>query len=536
MIRCGFLGVLVCAAVLTGCGGKSGEKAAGSVLHVNAGTEVQDLDPHLTTGVPEHRVLSALFEGLTDLDMATLDPVPGVAESWTLSDDKTVYSFKLRENATWSNGDPVTAEDFVYSWRRMLTPAFGAEYAEFLYLLKNGRAYNTGEISDFSQVGVKALDPQTLEVTLEHPTPYFLTVHQHQAWYPVHQATIEKFGKIDQRGSEWTRAGNLVSNGPFVLAEWHPNEVIKVRKRPTYWDAEHVRLDEIDFYPISDTQTEERAFRSGELDWTEELPLQSVATYQKEHPELLHIHPYLGVYYYRLNVTRKPLHDSRVRQALSLALNREELTQNVLKAGEQPAYQFVPQEIENYKSTTKVDYNPEKARQLLAEAGFPGGKDFPALEILYNTKESHKMIAEVVQRMWKQELNINVQLLNQDWKVYLENLDSLNYDISRSAWIADYEDPISFLDTMTSENGNNRTGWKSAPFDQMIQQAEAATDDQARTQFLQQAEQVLMQDMPLIPMYFYVRKFLIDPKVKGYVDNPLGYIRWNDIYFEAAAK
>ncbi|MBI2433041.1 MAG: peptide ABC transporter substrate-binding protein [Candidatus Hydrogenedentes bacterium] len=517
---------------LAGCGNEEGGEPSASVLRVNIGAEVQDLDPHVTTGVPEHRVLSALFEGLTDIDMASMEPVPGAAESWTISEDGLVYAFKIRENAKWSNGEPLTAGDFVYSWQRMLTPALGAEYATFLYLLKNGEEYNKGQLTDSSQVGVKALDDHTLEVTLAHPASFFLSVHNHQAWYPVHRATIEKFGSAEERGNRWTRAGNHVGNGPFLLEEWRPNEFIRVRKNPNYWDTQQVHLEGIEFYPIQDLQTEERSFRSGKLQWTQEVPLHQVKVYQVEHPELITVHPYLGTYYYRLNVTRPGLNDVRVRRALSLALDREELTRNVLQAGEAPAFHFVPPEIKGYTSTSTVEYDPEKARQLLAEAGYPQGQGFPALEILYNTMESHKTIAETVQRMWKEQLGINVQLLNQDWKVYLDNLNSLNYDVARSGWISDFVDPLNFLETMLSNSGNNRTGWKSEAFDQLIAQSNATASPAERMRFLQQAEALLLEEMPLIPMYFYTRKYLIAPEVKGYVPNPLGYIRWKDIYLE----
>ncbi|HPO17500.1 MAG TPA: peptide ABC transporter substrate-binding protein, partial [Candidatus Hydrogenedentes bacterium] len=235
------------------------------MLKVNVGTEVQNLDPHLVSGVPEQRVLNALFEGLADLDPQTLQPIPAVAESWTISEDKLVYTFTLRRNARWSNGDPFTANDFVYSWKRMLSPGLAAEYAYLLYCLKNGKLFNEGKITDFAQVGVKALDDYTLQVTLEHPTPYFLAMQVHEAWFPVHQATIERFGKMDDRDTQWTRAGNFVGNGPFKLAEWWPNEVIRTVRSDSYWNKESVPLDGIEFYPIDNLQTEERSFRAGEL-------------------------------------------------------------------------------------------------------------------------------------------------------------------------------------------------------------------------------------------------------------------------------
>jgi len=515
-------------ATFLGCGRVELEPG---VLYINVAAEVQDLDPHLTTGVPEHRVLAALFEGLTDVDMATGDPIPGVAESWTVSEDGLVYTFNLRRDAAWSNGDPVTAHDFHYAWRRMLSPALAAEYAYMLHIIRNAEQFNNGELSDFEEVGVRVLDDFTLEVTLEHPAPYFLTMHNHQSFYPVHQATIEQFGRMDQRDTPWTRTGNHVGNGPFLLTAWRPNEVLTVRPNPHYWDSGNLRLTGINFYPIQDQQTEERAFRAGELQWTSEVPLHRVEVYQRDNPHLITIHPYMGIYYYRVNVTRPVLNDLRVRQALSMTLDREELTRNVLKAGEQPARHFVPPGIEGYESKHLVEYNPERARELLAEAGFPNGQGFPRFEILYNTAESHRVIAETVQRMWRETLNIDVGLINQDWKVYLDNMNALNYDLARSGWIWDFEDPVNGLETMLSDGGNNRTGWGSEDFDRLVFDANRTVDPAARFEMLGEAERLLLEDLPVIPIYFYTRKFLKAPEVLGYAPNDLGYIRWMDIHF-----
>ena len=427
--------------------------------------EVQELDPHVVSGVTEHRVLCSLFEGLTDADAATLEPVPAAADRWEVSDDGLRYTFHSREQARWSNGDPVTARDFAYAWRRILSPALGSEYAYMLYCLKNARAFNEGKLRDYDSLGVHATDVQTLMVELENPTPYFLSMQNHFAWYPVHQSTIEKHGRMDKRGTMWTRPGNLVCNGPFVLDDWLPNEKLSVRKNPFYWDAASVRLSGIDFHPIDNLQTEDRAFRSGLLHITSTIPLHRVAVYQREQPEILHIHPYYGCYFYRMNVTRAPFDNPLVRKAFALAINREEIVTHVLKGGEQPATCFVPPGDGKYPVLDVLRFDVERARALLAEAGYPDGQGLPPVNILYNTSEAHRTIAETVQRMWKENLNADVRLLNQDWKTYLSSLNMLDYEMARSSWIGDVADAVNFLECFQTDVGNNRTGWSSADYD-----------------------------------------------------------------------
>ena len=474
---------LAALAALTGCGGSSGGVAE-NVLRININVEVADLDPQIVTGVAEHRVNASLFEGLTDLDPASYEPIPGAAESWDVSADKLTYTFHLRKDGKWSNGEPVTAKDFHYSFHRILSPGLAAEYAYLLHCIKNAQAFNEGKIADFSEVGVRVIDDYTLEIALEHPTPYFLQLHMHQAWFPVHQATIEAHGAMDKRGTPWTRAGNHVGNGPFRLTEWRPNEFIEVRKNEHYWDREQVRLDGILFYPIDNLTTEERSFRAGKIQMTGDVPIDKIPVYQQENPELIHIDPYFGTYFYRLNTTKAPLNDKRVRHALSMALDRDSLTQNVMTGGEISAYRFVPPGVPGYTSGTTLEYDPEKARALLTEAGYPNGQGMPVLEILYNTSEAHRRIAETIQQMWKKELNIDVQLLNQDWKVYQDSQLKLNYDIARAGWIGDVVDPMNFLELWLTNGGNNQTGYGNPAYDAIIRQAYGEPDETKRLALL----------------------------------------------------
>ena len=514
-----------------GCGGDTSTTANPDqkILHVGNRSEVEDLDPHLVTGIAEFRALSALFEGLATVDPATSEAVPAAAESWTLSDDGLVYTFTLRKDGAWSNSDPVTAHDFVYAWQRMLSPALGAEYAYLLHCLDNGKAYNEGTLTDFNEVGAKALDEHTLQVTLAHPTPYFLTMQAHYAWFPIHKATIEAHGTMTQRGSTWTRPGNHVSNGPFKLHDWLPDEVLEVTANPNYWNSENVQLDGIAFYPLSNEQTEERSFRTGKLHMTYSIPMFKIDTYKAEQPELLQIHPYLQSYYYRFNCSRPPFDDVRVRQAFGLAIDRERLVRDVLKGGESPAYAFTPPNTAGYTSTHQVSTDATAAKALLAEAGYPNGEGFPTVEILYNTAEADKIIAEAMQSMWKEVLGVDVGLYNQDYKVYLASMSALDYDIARSTWLGDVIHPLNFLECFLAGGGNNRTGWKSADFDAAIQAAYAEVDTDQRNAHLHQAEKILLEEAAITPVFYQTQKFLLDPRVTGFKANIQGIIRWDQL-------
>lgn len=500
------------------------------ILHRGNGTEPQDLDPQIVTGVPEHHIITALFEGLVAQNPKDLSPEPGMAESWTVSSDQKTYTFKIRANAKWSNGDAFTAQDFVYSWNRILSPGLAGEYAYMLYPVENAEDFNSGKLKDFTKVGVKALDAQTLQVKLKAPTPYFLQLLAHYSTFPVHKTTIEKHGAMDTRGTKWTRPENMVSNGPFVLKQWELNKIIRVEKNPTYWDAQTVTLNGVNFYPTDSQQTEERKFRAGELHVTNEVPLGKIEVYKKENPELIRITPYLGTYYYRMNVTKKPLDNKKIRQALVMAVDRKQIVERVTKGGQIPAESFTPPGTAGYTAEAKIEYNPEKARSLLAEAGFPGGKGLPPIEILFNTSESHKVIAEAVQQMLKKELGVDVQLVNQDWKVYLNSQKTLNYHVSRAGWIGDYVDPNNFLDMWVTGGGNNQTGWSNARYDGLIREASQTGDTAKRMAAFQAAEKILLEELPVLPVYTYTRVYLIRPEVQGWESNildqhPYKYIR-----------
>jgi len=527
------LGILV---VLTSCGTSENNVSSGNrtgTLHWGNGTEPQSLDPQIATGVPEHHIITSVMEGLVGKDRKTLMPIPAVAESWEVSDDLKVYTFHIRKNALWSNGDPHTANDYVWSWWRALQPALGNLYAYMLFPIKNAQQYYEGEIESFDEVGVKALDDYTLQITLGNPTPYFLQLLDHYSLFPVHQATIEKFGAADERGTRWTYEGNLIGNGPFLLVDWKINRRIVVEKNPLYWDMENVKLNRIVFYPTENATTEERMFRAGQLHVTNDIPADKIEVYRSNKSPALHLAPYLGVYFYRVNINTPHLSDRRVRRALAMTIDRESLTRNIVKAGETPAYAITPPGTISYQPPQEFTFDPKAARQLLADAGYPNGENFPSIEILYNTNEAHKKIAVAIQQMWKKHLNIDIQLLNQEWKVYLASESAGQYQVSRAGWIGDYVDPNNFLDMFLCGGGNNRTGWCNEEYDRLILEvAPAMKSHEERLAIFSKAEKMLLDAMPVLPIYIYASKRLIDPSVKNYDSNLLDQASYKDIYLD----
>ena len=521
---------------LSGCGDYQSNVESGNregTLHWGNGTEPQSLDPHIATGVPEHHIISSLMEGLVHKDGETLEPRPGVAKSWDISADGRVYTFYLRQDARWSNGDLHNAHDYVWSWWRALQPALGNLYAYMYFPIANAKAYYDGEISDFSQVGVKALGDYVLQVTLTEPIPYFLQLLDHYSTYPVHRATIEKFGTADQRGTRWTFEGNIVGNGAFQLKEWKINRRITVERNPHYWNAENVRLNQVVFYPTENVTTEERMFRAGQLHYSG-IPSDKIQAYSQSDDPSLRIQPYLGVYFYRLNVDKPQLSDKRVRRALGMTINRDQLVSQITKGGQIPAYAITPPGTMGYYPESDLAFDPEGAKKLLAEAGYPNGEGFPTTEILYNTSEGHRKIAVALQQMWKKHLNIDMVLLNQEWKVYLDTLSNHHYEIARAGWIGDYVDPNNFLDMFLCNGGNNRTHWCNPEYDQIIlQQVPKAKTHQQRLELFQQAETILLDEMPVIPIYIYTSNNLVHPTVKNFGRNILNQANYREMYLES---
>ncbi len=514
------------------CHSGSSSRSAGQVLRISNGSEAESLDPHLAQGFPESRIINELFEGLTRYDPKTLDPLPGVAKSWEISPDGLVYTFHLRDNAKWSDGTAVTARDFAYAWHRILTPELASVYAYMLYPVKNARAYNEGKIDRFEDVGLKVIDDFTFEVTLENPTAYFLKLMSFKTFMPLPQKVLEKYGALTARDNPWIRAGNMVSNGAFQLTHWVPNEKIVIERNPHYWDAGVVKLDAIEFYPIDNILTEEKMFRSGQIDSTYEFPMEKIEDYKKNDPTSLRIEPFLMSYFYVVNVTKPPLNDVRVRQALAWAIDRELLSTAVTKGTYRPGLSLTPAGTAGFTPQAPMGFDAARAQALLAEAGYPNGKGFPKISLLYNTSELHRSIAEAIQQMWKKNLNIAVELTNQEWKVYLNSLNQGNFDIARRAWIGDYDDPYTFVNMYETGNGMNNGGYSNPAYDALVQKSTTLQNQAERMRLFDEAEKILNADLPILPLFHASKTYALRKTVKGWYPTFLHIHPLREVYLE----
>jgi len=521
------------ALALASCGPRisPADKAASEgIFLVGNGSEPQSLDPQVSTGFPASQIQAAICEGLINFHLTDdTEPEPGVAESWS-DENSTTWTFNLRKNAKWSNGDPVTAHDFIYSFQRILSKEFASEYAEMLYQFVEGaKDFFDQKTTDFADVGIRAIDDYTLRIELVGPIPHFLNILKHHAWYPVHPPTIEKFGGMLAKDTPWTLPENTVTNGAFKLKSWRVNDHIEVERNPHYWDAAKVGLNGVKFFPIEHETTEDRAYRDGQLHKTNQAPLAQVPTYKSDRDDFRIDDAYI-VYFYRINTTRPPLDDPRIRRALALAIDRQSIVDNILRADQKPTTALSPPD-KKYTPPNLVTFDVEKAKTLLAEAGFPDGKDFPEFEILINTMESHRTVAEVIQEMWKKNLNINVSIRNEEWKVFLDTTQNMNYDISRAGWVADYPNPSTFLQMWIKDGGNNETGWANPEFESLLSQSMAPTQE-AHYKALFEAETILLNEMPIIPIYWYTRFYLIDQNFEGWNPKMLDQRPWKYMRFK----
>ena len=491
--------------------------AAESIYNRGNSADPESLDPHKTSTVYEAHILRDVFEGLVMQD-PTSDLIPGVAESWTVSPDGKTYTFKLRPDAVWSNGDPVTAEDFVYSFRRLEDPATGAEYASMLYVIKNGEEVNTGKAKP-EELGVRAVDAKTFEVTLKSPTPYFLEMLTHQAAYPVNKASIEKFG------GEWIKPGNLVSNGAFTLTEFIPNDHIKLVKNPKFHAAGEVKLDVVNYIPTEDRSTAIKRYEAGELDSNDDLPTEQLADLKKKFGDQVKLGPYLGTYYYAIKTDKAPWNNPKLRRAISLIIDRDFLAEKVWQNSMLPAYSMVPPGIDGY-TPAEADYaktsqfdREDEAKKILTDLGYGPGKPLK-LEIRYNTSENHKNTAVAIQEQLK-PFGIEVSLINTDTKTHYGHLEQKgNYDYARAAWIADYKDPETFLGISRKASGNNYSIFDNAGFETFMDEAAAAgADPAARMKKLAEAEKVLVDELGNMPLLYYSYHEIVSPKLKGWEPN-----------------
>jgi oligopeptide transport system substrate-binding protein len=496
-------------------GGESGTALAQrQVLHRGNGAEPQSLDPHKSEGVPESNLQRDLYEGLTN-DSPDGGIMPGAARAWEISEDGLVYIFHMRADGRWSNGDPVTAHDFEYGLRRSVDPTTLSNYSIMLRPILNAEQIIAGELPP-EALGVRALDDMTLEIRLNGPTPYFLGVLTHSASYPVHRATVEQYG------DRWARPGRLVSNGAYRLRDWVMQSHIVLERNPHYWDNANTTIEEVWYYPTENQSTELQRYRADALDMTYDLPFRQLAWIRANLPDELVISEYLGIYYFGINVTREPFKDNvKLRRALNLAIDRDIITQQVTTAGEIPAYGWVPNAA-NYRQ-----YVPEwahwtqeerlaEARRLYAEAGYSPDRPL-RLQILYNTHENHRTISVAVSSMWNEALGIQTELVNEEWKVYLETRRTKQTtQVYRAGWIGDYNDAFTFAEIMHSESGLNDSGWSNPRYDELLALASQENDMERRAEHLYEAERILIDDVPLIPIYFYVTKRLVKPWVGNY--------------------
>ncbi len=491
-------------------------------FRIGNGAEPESLDPHLVSGVPEHRIFYSLFEGLVTNDPQTNEAVPGVAERWDISDDRTVYTFYLRRT-TWSDGVPITAQTVYDSWIRVLDPETASPYAWFPGLFISGAdEYNGGEAGP-DVVGIRVVDDYTFEVQLAGPLPYALGALTHYSFgiVPLHA--------IEEHGTEWTLAENFVGNGPFMLEEWLPQQQLSVVPNPLYWDADAVSLDRVVYLPIEDNNTGYNMFLNGELDWQTTVPNDQVEQARLE--QGYNRNAQLATYYYHLNNKRPPLDDERVRKALAISIDRNELVETVTRAGQIPAYGIVPA-LSGYEATVAFQEDTDQARRLLEEAGFPGGEGFPELQILYNTSEGHKKIAEYIQQQWKEILGIDVSLINQEWKTYLSTTREHDFDIARAGWVGDYQDPNTFLDLFITDGGLNNSDYSNPRYDELIERASSMSAGSQRFNVLREAEELFIgEDHGIIPIYYYVTLNMIDTnKWGGWYKNVQDFHPTKDIY------
>lgn len=531
LVAAGILTALIAGNVATAAVVPAGvQLAEKQTLVRNNGSEVQSLDPHKIEGVPESNINRDLFEGLLISDVDG-KPSPGVAEKWENKDFK-VWTFHLRKDAKWSDETPVTAQDFVYSWQRLANPNTASPYASYL---QYGHIVNIDDIiagkKPVTDLGVKAVDDHTFEVTLSEPVPYFYKLLVHSSVSPVPKAVVEKFG------DKWTQPANIVSNGSYKLKDWVVNERIVLERNTNYWDNDKTVINQVTYLPISSEVTDVNRYRSGEIDMTyNNMPIELFQKLKKEIPNEVHVDPYLCTYYYEINNQKAPFNDVRVRTALKLALDRDIIVNKVKNQGDLPAYSFTPPYTDGAKLVEpewfkwSQEKRNEEAKKLLAEAGFTAEKPL-TFDLLYNTSDLHKKLAIAAASIWKKNLGANVKLENQEWKTFLDTRHQGNYDVSRAGWCADYNEPTSFLNMVLSDSSNNTVHYKSPAFDKLIADTLKATDEAQRSELYSKAEQQLDADSAIVPVYYYVNARLVKPWVGGYSGkDPMDNIHVKDLY------
>ncbi len=521
--------VLVLSVVLAACGASdekttndegTTDEGGSKELNLLVASEPPSLHPGLATDTTSGVILQNTFEGL--MTLVNGEPTEAAAESYKVSEDGLVYTFTLRD-AKWSNGDPVTANDFAYAWTWVLDPENASEYSSILYPIKGAEAFNLGEGSA-EDLGINVIDEKTIEVTLEAPTPYFLELTAFKTMYPIHQATQES------NPTWYTEAETIVSNGPFTLTEWVHSGNMVLTKSDTYWDADTVKIDTVNIAMVESETTQMTSFDAGEVDYLGTtlgvVPLDAIERLKSE--DILNVADYSGIYWYKLNTTDPVIQNINIRKALALAIDRKALIENITKGEQTPALSIVPPGVEGFGDNYFEDADFEKAKEYLAAGLKELGLSDPSeltISVSYNTSEAHSAIAQFIQQGWASNLGINVKLDNSEWQVYLDKLSNLDYQVGRMGWIADYNDAYSFLEMFNSaENGNNDTGWENAEYAALLKQSVTETDADKRTEVLKEAEAIMVEEMPVIPIYFYTNLYVQKDYVSGMEPDALGNI------------
>ncbi|CUN43114.1 extracellular solute-binding protein [Clostridium disporicum] len=530
-----------------GCSGNEKSKTDGNTITnevkqeivYNLGSDPQTIDPLLNTAIDGSNVIVNAFECLMVLNENN-EAVPGAAESYEVSDDGLVYTFKLRKDGKWSDGEPVTANDFYYAWMRGLNKETAAEYCYQFFYIKNGEKYYNGEATA-DEVGLKVLDDYTLEITLEAPTAYYPQLLAHQTYSPVREDIVTA------NPDTWaTSPDTYIGNGPFKLVRWDMKDQLVFEKNDNYWDADNVKLEKITYKLVTDETTAYSELKAGNFDVVNSVPTNEIEPGKND--GLVKIFPKLGTYFFAINVgkqdsmsenVKNALSNKLVRQALALAIDRQEIIDNVGKADQVAAYSFVPLGIttsdgnefssKEYYDPSDMDGNIEKAKELLKEAGYENGEGLPTIELMYNTEGAHKDVCQIVQENLA-KIGVNVELTNQEWAVFLSTRQNGEYQIARHGWIGDYSDPMTFLDMWVTGGGNNDCGFSNSEYDSLIAEAKVETDTKKREELLRQAEDILMDEMPVIPVYFYTTVMAWNDDVEGVLVTALGKVYFKNAY------
>ncbi len=506
--------------IIVSCSNKTSFDTS-NTLRLNISVEPPTLDWTLSTDSTSFHVITNIMDGLTQFD-SNLNPVPAIAKKWVISNNGKRYTFYLRDDIFWTDGVSVSAYDFEYSWKRLLEPATAAEYAYFLYDINNAQEYNSGKTKDFSIVGIKAVDKYTLVIDLKKPTPYFPSITTFMVTFPLRKDIVEKYG------SRWTEPENIITTGPFILHKWKHEYKIELKPNIKYYGGRPT-VDKVEIFMIGESSTALTLYETGGLDIVGIPPI--AIPHYKDSPEYRNM-PILRNNYYGFNVTKPPFNDVRIRRAFSMAIDRGEFPK-ILNGGELPATSWIPKGMLAYNPDIGLKYNPDEAKRLLAEAGYPDGKDFPKVTVLFNTNPENQMVAENLQAQWKRNLNVSVELDNQEWKVYLKRLKTDAPAIFRLGWGADLPDPDNFMNLFTTESGNNNTKWSNKKYDKLIEFAAIEMDAEKRIKLYNEAQRILCEiDAPIMPLFISAQNVLVKPYVKGYRLNPMDILYLKDVRIE----